>query len=255
MKQFVLFLFAVLLLSGLQAQTCTPDPGYTTPGIYPVNGSSNGFANVQMADAFEGMFYDEVVQLKIPSDTIIDTLGLQITASIDSLVILDFINLPASMSYQCNDIACEYVGDENGCVRFTGTPTSGDAGTYNVGLLGFGYVSAGILGSLADTLLFPMQLEILPAQGIDEFVSRGSIVFSPNPFHDVAVLQFRAVKNTPYQVRIIDLTGRTVQTHAGNTLAGNNSVSVHRNDLPGGMYFYSLEIEEHRHTGRFIINR
>lgn len=255
MKQLLLSFLALFLFASVQGQTCTPDTSYTNPGIYPENGSTGGFINVEMADAFVGMMYDEVVHLKIPSDTIIDTMGLQIPAIIDSLFIIDFVNLPASMSYQCNTINCRYEGDENGCIRFVGTPTANEVGTYNIGLQSYGFVNAGILGTLADTLIFPMSIEIKPAQGIDEYISNGSIQFSPNPFNETANLQFNAIRTTPYRVRLVDLTGRTVQEINGKTHVGSNNVTINRNDLPGGMYFYSLEIDEYRHTGRFIINR
>ncbi len=255
MKQLLLSVIALFAFSAVQAQTCTPDTSYNTPGIYPENGTSSGFTNVVMADAYVGMMYDEVVQLKIPSDTLIDTMGFQIPAVIDSLFIVDFVNLPASMSFQCNIIGCEYSGDDNGCIRFVGTPTANEVGTYSLGLQAYGYVNAGVLGTLADTLLFPLTIEVKPAQGIDEFLSSNSVKVSPNPFSQTANLQFEAKQIKPYTVRIVDLTGRTVQQIQGKTQFGSNSVEINRNGLPAGMYFYSLEIEDASQTGRFIINR
>ena len=250
-----LLLFALLLgVATLQAQTCTPDPNYNTPGIYPLNGSSSGF-EVIMPDAYVGVPYNEIVQLKIPSDTTIDTLGITIVAAIDSMRIINFEDLPASLSYLCNNSNCGWQGGANGCAVFSGTPTMAEVGKYEVDIVVYGVVNAGILGSLADTLDFSMEIEVKASQGIAAFVATQSIAIQPNPMSDVATLQFTAYKAKPVTIRIIDLTGRTVKESKEQCHEGTNKVAIRRNDLPAGMYFYSLEIENTSHVGRFIIGR
>lgn len=254
MKRTLLAFTLLFVITTLQAQTCTPDTSYNTPGIYPINGSSSGF-EVTMPDAYVGVPYNELVQLKIPADTTIDTLGITIVAAVDSMRILNFDDLPASITYQCNNSNCGWEGGENGCAVFSGTPTQAEIGKYEVDIIVYGVVSAGILGSLADTLEFELEIEVKAAQGIDEFVSSKSIAFQPNPMIDQATLTFNAYKAKPYTVRVIDLTGRTVQEITGRAQEGANSVSIKRSQLPAGMYFYSLEIENASQVGRFIIGR
>lgn len=252
-RTILIFLFAFGLF-GVKAQTCTPDPNFNTPGIYPLNGSSTGF-EVIMPDAYVGVPYNEIVQLKIPADTMIDTLGFTITATVDSMRIVNFDDLPASIAYICNNSVCGWAGGENGCAVFSGTPTAAEVGKYEVDIVVYGVVSAGILGSLGDTLDFSMEIEVKAAQGIDQFIAAQTVRMQPNPMVDAAKLEFTAHTEKPFTLRLIDLTGRTVKEIHGTTQQGKNEVAIRRNALPAGMYFYSLEIENASQVGRFIIGR
>ena len=208
-----------------------------------------------MPDAYVNVPYNEIVQLKIPADTLIDTLGITIPASIDSMRIINFQGLPTSITYQCSNSNCGWAGGENGCAVFSGTPTAGEVGMYYVDIVVFGVVNAGVLGSLSDTLVFSMELEVKAAQGIDEFIASNSISLQPNPMQDQAMLQFTAYTQKDFTLRIVDLTGRTVNQFKGRTTKGTNSITIERNGLPTGMYFYNLEIESKTQVGRFIISR
>lgn len=254
MKRILLSIFSVASIFAAVAQPCQPDTTIVVPGMYPVNGTSTGF-EVFMPDAMVNVPYNEVVQLLIPADTIIDTMGFQIPAQVLSMRIINFDGLPPSMAFDCSADSCEWAGDEYGCILFHGTPSWPEVGSYDVDVLVYGTVSAGLLGQLSDTIIFELHVNVAPAQGIDEFLSVNSVKLTPNPVSDKAILSFDAHQNKEFTLRLVNLTGQTVYTQRGKAEAGRNEVTIMRNDLPAGMYFYSLEMDENSHVGRFIIGQ
>lgn len=254
MKRILLSIFSVFSILAMVAQPCTPDTSFVDPGMYPVNGTSNGF-EVFMPDAMVNVPYNEIVQLLIPSDTIIDTLGFQIPAQVLGMRIIDFDGLPPSIAFNCSADSCNWAGNEHGCVLFHGTPSWPEVGTYDVDVLVYGTVSAGILGALSDTIVFKLHVNVAPAQGINEFLAVNSVRLTPNPVSDKAILSFDAYQNKDFTLRLVNLTGQTVFTQRGKAEAGSNEVTILRNELPAGMYFYTLEMDESSHVGRFIIGQ
>ncbi len=252
MKKALLSFAALFAAIFASAQVCVPDTSYNTPGIYPLNGTSTGF-DVFMPDAQVGVLYNEIIQIKAPSDTIIDTMGFQIPATIDTIQILSFSGMPASISYVCDNANCIWVGGDNGCATFSGTPVASEVGLHEIDIVALGTVNLGFLGTLTDTIEFKMELTVIPFQGIDEYISSASVQFAPNPFTNVATLSFQALAENDFSFKITDVTGRTIRETNGKTDAGFNQILVDRNGLPNGMYFFSLQIAGEALTGRIAI--
>ena len=134
MKKILLSIFTVIGFLSAVAQPCITDTTLTDPGIYPLNGTSTGF-EVFMPPAMVNVPYNEIVQLLIPADTIIDTMGFQIPAQVLSMEILNFAGLPPSMAYTCSNANCSWAGNEHGCAVFHGTPSWAEVGTYDVDIV------------------------------------------------------------------------------------------------------------------------
>jgi len=254
MKKTLLYFSALFISVAAFAQPCVPDTSYNSNGIYPINGTSTGFY-VYMPDAQVGVAYNEIVQIKAPSDTMVKQGPITVNANIDSLRILSFNNLPASITYVCDNARCLWLGGANGCATFTGTPTAAEVGNYVVDIVAMGWVDLGVFGTISDTILFTMEIKVVPAAGIDEFISSSSVKVTPNPFSDVASFSFQAVKSNDYKFDLIDITGRTVRSYAGKTALGNNEIMLERQGLPNGMYFFSLKIGNEVLTGRIAVTR
>lgn len=256
MKKKLLLLLLPFLSLAAFAQPCNIDTTITTPGIYPVNGTSTGFA-VVMPDAVVGAAYSEVVQIKAPSDTLIDTVfgGIPIvtTVPVDSLMIVRFDNLPASLSVQCDNQNCFWLGGANGCTLFTGTPVASEVGTYNGKIVATGWVQVPVLGTLTDTFAFDVKITVLPMQSIDEYVNSQSVKVSPNPITTVGALDFQAVKSEEFTFKMIDITGRVVNIQTGTSRMGMNRIEINREGLPNGIYFYSLEVKGEAISGRLVL--
>lgn len=252
MKKLVLFVFGSLVMLANATAQCAIDTTFKTPGIYPVNGTSTGFS-VDMPDGYANVYYSEIIQIRTPTDTIVDTLGIQIPATVDSLRILSFSGLPSSLSYSCNNSRCVWVGGSNGCATFYGTPTLADVGMHNIDIMVLGTVGLGVFGQISDTLVFKMTLEIKASQSIGEQALGGNFSLQPNPMTSEATLLFDADAAKNYNLYIVDVAGRTVQHHAGQTVAGKNEIKLMRKDLPRGIYFYNLSIDGATKAGRIVV--
>ncbi len=257
MKKILPVLIFLFGTAAIQAQVCTPDPTITTPGIYPVNGTSTGF-DIIMPDATVGLMYSEEVQIKAPADTVIDTVigGFPIVqnVTIDSIMIIRFDNLPQSLSYTCDNSRCFWEGGDNGCLVFSGTPTASEVGTYQGEVVGTGWLQPlPVIGILSDTLRFKVTITVKAPQGINEFINANSITIAPNPVTSVSTFSFQALKIESYTFKLVDITGRVVRSNTGMTQIGENRLRIDRQGLPNGMYFYSLEIKGEARSGRMAI--
>lgn len=114
MKAF--FALAIVFLlhgTGLYGQ-CTPDPVPTVPGFYP--------------DTFMygcvGIPYSQVTTVLFQNDTSVGPL----TIPFESYKITGVSNLPAGLTYQCDQSNCDWTIVQNqvnnGCVIISGTPTT-----------------------------------------------------------------------------------------------------------------------------------
>ncbi len=250
MKKLLLSIFTLFSILAIQAQTCAPDTSLTTPGIFPP-GATNWDSVAVMPLATVGVPYDEVAQMLAPSDTIIDTLGVPITATIDSIYLVEFIGLPASITASCNTPNCFMKGGEHACIRFMGTPTLNEVGNHIVGVKAFGYVST-IIGSLADTIVFLMSVEVQATQSVEENILARTIKVNPNPINSVGHVTFDVPDAKDYTFEIIDLTGKKIHSMSGTSRSGLNSIRVDRNQLSEGLYFYAIHWNGVSHKGRMM---
>jgi len=129
-----LLLISILILTAVSASAqCTPDPQYTSPGIYPdsATGFASGCANVS---------YTQLITNVVPADTcVVVVQGWPCaTVSIDSIKIVSFTGLPAGFTYASYDAQNTtsppdqgtFEGGTTGCVLISGTTST--AGVYNL---------------------------------------------------------------------------------------------------------------------------
>jgi len=86
---------------------------------------------------------------------------------------------------------------------------------------------------------------------INSLVSGLNIV--PNPFSSNATVEFNAEVAGNYTARITNLIGKEVMRKSEDVTIGSNSISINRNDLAAGVYFFSLSNGKSLLTKRFII--
>lgn len=136
MKKIIPFL--VLLALGLQASSqCTPDNSLQLVGLYPPDSL--------LPCVEEGEYFDEVIQFKNFSSIDGAAIGFPGFVFTVNWIRVDSIrNLPAGLSYTCNDPNCQYTTGEVGCVNVTGTTTA-PPGEYNLGF--YATVEIDLLGS------------------------------------------------------------------------------------------------------------
>lgn len=109
----LLFAFAFVLTPKTHAQ-CIPDTNLTATGIYPS----------PLPDGCVGQPYSQVVQFVFPVDTTVSGF----TVPFDSFQITGVANLPAGISYVCDNAPCKFIPASfgqpaRGCALVSGTPT------------------------------------------------------------------------------------------------------------------------------------
>lgn len=113
-----------LLFGGLlTAQVCTPDPSFTSPGVYPAN----------LPDGCLNQMYNAVVTVVVPEDTVVNVPPFGMTTlPIDSIVLIGVTNLQTGLSYQCGNPSCGFPGNTAGCIRVSGIPTVSGTNTLKI---------------------------------------------------------------------------------------------------------------------------
>lgn len=135
MKKLLLFVSITLLTISSASAQCTPDPQYTSPGIYP--NEATGFVS-----GCVGVAYTQLVTNVVPVDTCVTVVqGLPcVTVDIDSIVITSFTGLPNGLNVvyfdggntnSPADQGC-FEGGTTGCALISGTPTAAGSFTLTI---------------------------------------------------------------------------------------------------------------------------
>lgn len=163
MKTLILF-FSMTLMVNLAANAqCTPDPQYTSPGVYP--DSAAGFAC-----AVVDSVYEQLITNVVPVDTTTMIGPIPVTLAFDSVIITSVTGLPPGFTYACFDgqnvtspmDQCAFEGGTIGCVVITGTPTSGDEGVYDLNIITEAYLG-GLSTPQATVDVDYYSITVLPA--------------------------------------------------------------------------------------------
>ncbi|MCH8555566.1 MAG: T9SS type A sorting domain-containing protein [Schleiferiaceae bacterium] len=246
MKKALLFIGLVVLGLSAMGQNCTVDAtSATDPGIYPpAPGFIDSDGVIFMPNAEVGEPYDVTAQVKVPKDTIVDTLGFQLTVTIDSMKIHSLDNLPAGITYACDNNDCFWLGDANGCVRLTGIPAASTAGmTYTVAVKTVGYGTMPILGSVIDTFFFDMRITVDGTVSAEELSKQPLQVF-PNPANAYLEVQLPSqLAKTTATLTLVTASGAMViQEQATISSVPTRLSTAH---LPAGFYVLQVEVGTH----------
>ena len=237
MKKLLLILsIAFVSIASANAQ-CTPDPQYTTPGIY--TDSATGFAA-----GCQDVYYEQLITNVVPVDTTVELIpGFPTTLAFDSIVITNFTGLPASLTYACNTTlgGCSFAGGTTGCAIISGTPTVGDVGTHNLVITVDVYV--GGLGTPSSTQDIDWYfIEILDAASCNIGLSENDLTATklyPNPTENVLTLEGMAA-NTE-SITITNLNGQVMNVF-NNVNATSMDINVEH--LESGIYFVRIDDTE-----------
>lgn len=228
----LLLLIAVGFIGITQASAqCTPDPQFTQAGIFP--DSATGFAS-----GCVGVQYDQLITVVVPVDTCVQVLPPPIpcqTLAFDSIVIVDFQGLPASLTYACWSPAgsnCSFPGGQTGCASITGTPVVGDIGTHNLVITVDVYVGGTGIAAAQEVIdWYFIQIDDC-ASGIGE-ISKNGVSLYPNPAENTIHLSnvFGEI------VTISNVNGQLMKSISVN---GNGELKVDVSELANGVYFVQV---------------
>lgn len=250
---------------------CSPSGALTKPGLSPSTDS--------LPPAVNGTAYTTVIQFK-NFDTI-RAFGNLLTIS--TLQIDSINNLPSGLCWATNVANNKWNNQEDGCIRINGT-TCSDPGVYrikikvlaDVGLgfavpydadqVGLKYYVRTINNGDAEVALDTSQTAMFAkpsgysatancSVGINDLGNTiTSISVVPNPFNNKAVVTFNSDVTGVMTERISNMLGSVVSRRELDVKLGENTSTINRQDLPAGVYFYSLSTGKNLITKRIVIS-
>jgi hypothetical protein len=239
-KLYAIFLILVSAIAFAQTP-CIPDASYTQAGIYPPPGSYTQADDIFLPTGNVNAYYEQTIQIVVPTDTVIDTLGTQFSATIDSFVLVNVNNLPNGLNYICDNSNCTWPGGSNGCITIYGTPTV--QGSFNIDVVIDGYVQLfGVPINQVETLdMFWVPVDY--GVGLAEEEIDFSIY--PNPSNGRFNLELN--RQGTADIEVLDMVGRTVYT---GTIEGSQVLNLE--ELNSGMYTVKVS-QDHTHAIQRVI--
>ena len=90
--------------------------------------------------------------------------------------------------------------------------------------------------------------------GIDKFLETSSLKNYPNPFSGATTFSYDLKQTAAVRLEVFDVMGRSVGTvFSGTQPAGSHSVEWQAQDMPAGLYFYTLEVNGAIANGKMML--
>lgn len=233
MKNLLLFATALFLSIGQLSAQCTPDPQYTSPGIFP--DSATG-----LAGGCVGQYYEQIITVVVPPDTCVEIIqGWPCqTFTIDSIVVTSWTGLPASLTYQCASTLgnyCSFPGGQTGCAIISGTPVLADVGTHNLVINVDSYVG-GLSTPQGNDVIdwYFIDIQDCGTSGLNETFVNTMRVY-PNPANNT--INIDGVPANVSNLSIISMNGQVVESI--DNPVKNQAVNIEKLDI--GVYFIRMD--------------
>ncbi len=275
MSKILHILVGCLFMTALNAQTpaCTPDVKYkdSTAGPYPrpydaVNNPKGGIDK----PACLGKPYSFTFTIKITDSITVKLFGNTVTLPLDSVVIAKtggITGMPVGINYACNPPSCAFPKNTLNCVIISGTTATSNAiKDYSLQITGKAY---NFLAPGGQEIKFPGPdfpgeyiVKVLPAndakcisavQNLNAEIS--AMTSSPNPFGLNTQITIESNISGQFQFDVIDLMGKNVFHTPVSIQAGTNSLEFNADNLPNGIYIYSLSKGNKVMSNKFIVNK
>jgi len=250
LKSLLSSILIVTLFSGIAYSQCTPNTSITTSGITP--DSATGL-NVGIV----GQIYNQVLQVRVPVDTVASVGGFPVTVPITSITLTSFTGLPPGLTYTCNPTNCVFPGGSNGCVSINGIPTT--SGAYSpVAILTTSYVVFGFPSSRVDTVDYYV-ITINPSSvGLNQHAASSKFSLTqniPNPFNDFSVINYSVPSKANVNFKVFNIIGKEVFHQMIGAEPGFNEYSFDGRDLSPGIYMYTMTFNNETISKRMVISR
>ncbi|MFM7014697.1 MAG: T9SS type A sorting domain-containing protein [Bacteroidota bacterium] len=247
-KIFTILASFILLGSNIAFSQCTPNTSITQPGIFP--DSATGLTPAVMNQP-----YTQIMQMRVPVDTVVSIGPLPVTVPIVSIELMSFTGLPAGLSYSCNPASCVYPGGSNGCVAITGTPTVSG----HFPLIAVTKTIATVFGVPTpqyDTLTY-YYLDVTTSAGLSE---SGVPTLSmsqnmPNPTEDFTSIIYNLPSTSEVEFYMHNMIGKEVYHRTYNGDQGENVIKLDVRDFTPGVYMYSISVNGESITKRMVISK
>lgn len=112
-----------------------------------------------------------------------------------------------------------------------------------------------------SSVLYSVEVKIFGVEiivGVRDFkgggFKPGLIQNYPNPFNQETVIEFEIPRNTVVKISVYDLLGRVVKDmNLGEMPAGRHKVKFYSQDIPSGIYFYTLQMDGFFEARKMIV--
>ncbi|MDH4472968.1 MAG: T9SS type A sorting domain-containing protein [Fluviicola sp.] len=251
MKQALLLATFSIIWSISSFAQCTPDPQFTSQGLYP--DSITG-----LEQACVGVPYTQVITHVVPVDTTFFIGPVSLTLTVDSIVVTGIAGLPPGITYSCFDgqnvtspsDGCSFEGGTIGCLSIDGTPTAGDVGVHNLEISLDLYLS-GQTTPQATTIIDYYNLEVIAASicavGMND-ISTIKFNLFPNPVNESFTLDGLDGLHIS-TVCITNSEGKILVTDEEVT---SSSVDLNVAHFDSGIYFIRITHDNYVDVVRFI---
>ena len=275
MSKILHILVGCLFITALNAQTpaCIPDIKYkdSTAGPYPrpfdaVNNPKGGIDK----PACLGKPYSFTFTIKITDSITVKLFGNTVTLPLDSVVIAKtggITGMPVGINYACNPPSCAFPKNTLNCVIISGTTATSNAiKDYSLQITGKAY---NFLAPGGQEIKFPgpdfpgeYLVKVLAAsdpkcisavQNLNAEIS--VMTSSPNPFGLNTQITIESNISGLFQFDVMDLMGKNVYHTPLSIRAGTNSLEFNADNLPNGIYIYSLSKGNKVMSNKFIVNK
>jgi hypothetical protein len=229
-KRILMTVFTTGIISLQAVGQCVPDVTITTPGIYPDSATGLPAGTV-------GTPYNEVIQVKVLTDTTLAGLPVTIT----SITIDQVIGMAPGLTYSCTPANCVFPGGSNGCMQISGTPTQAGSFPLTVNLIIDADLS-GIPFQQPQTVDYYV-IDINASTGVATLSANlnfGIVNLQPNPAFDYTDLTYSTPVGGDFRLSLYDLLGKKVSEQLVRGFAGNNTVRIKTSSLNAGVYMMTL---------------
>ncbi len=229
------FIYSIILFL-LQSTTlhlfaqCNPDLNLKTSGIFPV----------ELEQATETKPYAQIIQFRMPKDTMVTEFGFPILATIDSIVVTKVNGLPANFTYQCNQVNCKANGGETGCILLSGLPQVGQQGIYPLSVVIKVYARALTITRTIEDSVTRYSLTVNAATNLSENEIASKCLIYPVPSQGIINIDYKN-NNEPVNVHLFDLNMRELPINP-DIDKGANQVQINLSHLQSGCYYIIMQI-------------
>lgn len=248
----VLLILSFIISAAIASAQCTPDPQFTSAGIYP--DSATG-----LAAAYVGQLYNQNITIITPTDTTVEYLGQIINVTIDNIDLTNVAGLPASFSYTCDPPNCSFPGGTVKCAElYSAAPASSEIGLHQIIFETTSYVSnVPFIGTTTqDDVIDYYYLEVsAPTSTINQFNNNTFELKAayPNPVKEQAKIQFISGESADILFNVYSLLGEKLETQFISSSRGVNTINLNTSSYSKGIYLYSINNGNKILTQRMVV--
>ncbi len=250
---FLTFAFVIAFASAQSSSGCSPDPQYTSAGIYPDTATG-------LAAGYVGQNYIQNITIITPLDTSIDVLGQTVGVTIDSIVLTSVIGLPSGFDYTCDPPNCQFPGGSTKCAELYSTtaPDASLIGVHDIVFETSSYASnVPFVGTyVQDDVIDYYYIEIFAATStINQFDNTTFELKGvyPNPSVNQAKIQFVSGAPADMVFKMYNLLGEEIESQIISSSIGVNTIYVNTSSYADGVYLYSINNGHQLLTKRMVV--